>query len=149
MSLESERKNDDEREIRHRIEKYVQAIRVKDLERVMLIFAPTLVSFDLESPLQHFKPEAKRSNWSKAFSTYIGPIEYEVRDLTLLVDRDLAVGRSVNRISGTLSDGKKVSYWVRWTTCFQKIDGAWLIVHDHVSVPLDLKTGKGVLDIEP
>jgi hypothetical protein len=26
---------------------------------------------------------------------------------------------------------------VRWTACFRRIDGTWLVVHDHVSVPID------------
>jgi hypothetical protein len=29
--------------------------------------------------------------------------------------------------------------WVRWTACFRRIDGVWLIVHDHVSVPANLE----------
>jgi ketosteroid isomerase-like protein len=39
----------DEADIRQRVDKYAAAIRAKDLERVMSIFAPDLVSFDLES----------------------------------------------------------------------------------------------------
>jgi ketosteroid isomerase-like protein len=39
--------------------------------------------------------------------------------------------------------------WVRGTFCFQKVDGAWLIVHDQASVPFDMATGKGVTDLEP
>jgi ketosteroid isomerase-like protein len=139
----------DEAAIRQRIADYVASIRIKDLERVMAIFAPGLVSFDLEAPLQHMRAESKRQNWTKAFAAYEGPIGYEVKDLTIVTGNDLAMGRSVNRISGTLSNGKKTSYWIRWTTCFQKIGGTWYITHDHVSVPLDLKTGQGVLNIEP
>jgi ketosteroid isomerase-like protein len=39
--------------------------------------------------------------------------------------------------------------WVRATYCLQKIDGTWLIVHDQVSVPLDIASGNGVVDLEP
>ena len=31
--------------------------------------------------------------------------------------------------------------WLRWTACFRRIHGVWLIVHDHVSVPADLEHG--------
>lgn len=136
-------------EIRQRVDDYVDAIRTKDLEKVMLIFAPNLVSFDLEAPLQHKGAGAKRKNWTKAFTAYQGPLEYEIRDFIIIVSDDLAVGRSVNRISGTLSNGHKTNYWVRWTTCFQKIDGIWYITHDQVSVPIDVATGNGILNIEP
>ena len=39
--------------------------------------------------------------------------------------------------------------WVRGTLCFRKIDGNWLIAHDQVSVPLDIASGRGVVDLEP
>jgi ketosteroid isomerase-like protein len=138
----------DEQIIRRQIDGYVSAIRRKDVEKVMQIFAPNLVSFDLEAPLQHMGAQSKRGNWTKAFDAYRS-LDYDIRELTLTMSANLALGRSVNWISGTMADGKKNSYWVRWTTCFQKIDGEWLIIHDHVSVPLDIKNGKGVLDIEP
>ena len=148
MSNENKPFTNSENAIRQRIEKYVAAIRAKDLESVMTIFAPNLVSFDLEAPLQHMGAESKRKNWTKAFSAYQA-IGYEVRDLTITLGNDLAMGRSVNRISGTLNNGRKTSYWVRWTTCFQKMEDNWYITHDHVSVPLDVETGQGVLNIEP
>ena len=56
---------------------------------------------------------------------------------------------SLNRISGALKDGTKVDQWVRWTAGLRKVDGSWLIVHDHVSVPTDFATGKSMLDLEP
>ena len=56
---------------------------------------------------------------------------------------------SLNRLSGTLTDGRQTATWVRWTGCFRKLDGDWRIAHDHVSVPLDLPSGKALLDLEP
>ena len=37
----------------------------------------------------------------------------------------------------------RTDLWLRWTACFRRIDGVWLIVHDHVSVPADLEHGPG------
>ena len=139
----------DETDIRQRIEKYAAAIRAKDLERVMSIFAPDLVSFDLEAPLQHVGAEAKRRNWARAFAAYQHPLGYEIRDLTITVGDDVAFGHSLNRISGTLKNGNKADFWLRSTACFRKIDGNWLIVHDQVSVPLDLENGRALLNLEP
>jgi ketosteroid isomerase-like protein len=139
----------DEAVIRRRIETLVEGIRAMDLERIMPIYAPDLVSFDIEPPLRHFGPEGKRNNWMRAFSAYAPPLGYEVRDLAITVGDDVAFGRSLARFSGTTKDGIKRAYWVRWTTCFEKIDGNWLVVHDQISVPLDFQTGKALLDLEP
>ena len=139
----------DEADIRQRIDKLAEAIRAMDLEDAMSIYAPDIVSFDIEPPLQHLRAEAKRKNWAGAFATYQRPLGYEIRDLTITLVDDVAFAHSLNRISGTLKNGNRTDFWLRSTICFRKIDGKWLIVHDHVSVPADLETGKALLNLQP
>jgi uncharacterized protein (TIGR02246 family) len=139
----------DKAEIRQRIDTLVEAIRAMDIESVMSSFTPDLVSFDIEPPLQHVGADAKRKNWARAFSMYQRPLGYEVRDLAITAGDDVAFAHSLNRISGTLKNGQRNDAWVRWTGCLKKIDGRWLIAHDQVSVPLDVASGKGLLDLEP
>ncbi|MGH7720565.1 MAG: YybH family protein [Gemmatimonadaceae bacterium] len=93
--------------------------------------------------------EAKWKNWADVFAAYQRPLGYEVRDLTIIVGDGAAFGRSLNRISGSLKNGQRKDYWVRWTTGFRKIDGNWLIAHDQVSVPLDVVSGRALLNLEP
>jgi hypothetical protein len=38
---------------------------------------------------------------------------------------------------------------VRYDSDYKKIDGRWRDIHDHVSVPADLNTGKAALDLKP
>jgi ketosteroid isomerase-like protein len=139
----------DEADIRQRIGKLVEAIRAMDLAGVKPIYAPDIVSFDFVPPLQHVGAEAKLKNWVDVFTAYERPLGYEIRDLTITVGNDVAFGRSFNRISGTLKNGDRSDYWVRWTTCFRKVDGSWLIAHDQVSVPTDVKSGRSLLNLEP
>ena len=139
----------DEADIRERIDTLAGAIRTGDLEAVRTIFAPNLVSFDIEPPLRHLGAPAKWKNWEKVFTAYQVPLGYELRDLTVLVDGDLAVVYSVNQISGTLVTGAKTAAWVRWTAAWQRIDGRWMIVHDQVSVPTHFETGQAALDLTP
>ena len=139
----------DEAGIRQRIDTLVQAIRAMDLEGVKPMYAAGIVSFDFVPPLQHVGAAAKWKNWADVFTVYQRPLGYEIRDLTLTVGQDVAFGHSLNRISGTLKNGTRTGYWVRWTGCFQKIDGTWLIVHDQVSVPLDVESGRALLNLEP
>jgi ketosteroid isomerase-like protein len=139
----------DEAAIRQHIDKLVEAIRAMDLEGMKSIYALDIVSFDAGPPLQHVGAEAKWKNWEEAFTVFQPPLGYDVRDLTLTLDGDLAFAHSFNRLSGTLKNGSRMGFWVRVTVCFRKIDGNWLIVHDHVSVPIDVATGRGALDLEP
>jgi ketosteroid isomerase-like protein len=139
----------DEADIRRRVDALVEAVRAMDLEAVKPAYAPDLVSFDIVPPLQHVGAEAKWNNWVDVFTAYRRPLGYETRDLTVTVGDDVAFAHSLNRISGTLANGDSSGYWVRWTACFRKIDGSWLIAHDQVSVPLDVKSGRAMLDLEP
>lgn len=139
----------DEADIRQRIDRLVTSIRAMDLDGVKPIYAPDIVSFDIVPPLQHVGAEAQWKNWADVFTAYQRPLGYEVRDLAITVADDLAFGHSLNRISGTLKNGKRSEFWLRWTTCFRKIDGHWLIVHHQASVPLDVETGRALLDLEP
>ena len=62
----------------------------------------------------------------------------------------LAFARSLNRISGTKTDGTNTSVWVRSTVCFEKRDGAWKVVHVHASVPFYMDGSvKAAVDLEP
>jgi ketosteroid isomerase-like protein len=139
----------DEAEIRQRIDRLVEAIRAMDLDRVMAIYAPNIVSFDIEPPLQHVGAKAKKKNWANAFSMYEPPLGYEIRDFTITVGDDVAFGHGFVRSGGTLKNGSGASRWLRLTTCFRKINGTWFITHDQVSVPLDLRNGRALLNLEP
>jgi uncharacterized protein (TIGR02246 family) len=140
----------DEAGIRQLIDKMAEAIRTMDLEGLKACFAPDMVSFDVGGPpLQTVGAEAKLKNWEMAFSVFQRPIGYEIRDLAITVGDDVAFGHSFNRFSGTSGNGDGIGPWVRYTACFQKIDGSWFIAHDQVSVPVDFASGRALLNLEP
>jgi len=56
---------------------------------------------------------------------------------------------SLTHVKGTLASGHITNLWVRWTACFRRIDGVWLVVHDHASVPADLEHGEAILNLTP
>jgi ketosteroid isomerase-like protein len=139
----------DEAEIRRRMGMLAQSIRTMDLEAVMSNYAPDIVSFDVQPPLRQIGAAGKSKNWVEAFAVFQPPLDYEIRDLTITVSGDVAFAYSINRLSGTLGDGTRSGIWVRVTMCLRKIDGSWLIAHDHASVPLDFASGKALLNLEP
>ena len=139
----------DEAAIRQRIDTLLAALHAMDLEGVMALYAPDIASFDIGAPLRHVGAAAKRQQWVDAFAAFQPPLGYEMRDLTITVGDDVAFGYSLNRISGTLQNGHRSEVWLRWTACFRKIEGTWLIAHDQVSVPVDFASGRALLDLAP
>lgn len=143
------RREEDEAEIRQRLDQVIEGIGAKDIEGLKRLYATDVVSFDVEPPLQHVGVEAKMKNWVRAFA-FFQRLKYELRDLAITVGDDVAFGHGFGRLSGTLQNGTATDgMWVRGTFCFRKLDGDWLIVHDQASVPFDIASGKGVTDLEP
>jgi ketosteroid isomerase-like protein len=138
-----------EADIRKRAEDWAKAIRAKDIDAVMSFYAPNIVSFDLDPPLRYVGTENKRRAWQEFFAAHTGQIGYETRELNVTMQGELAFVHSLNHVKGALANGHNSDMWVRWTACFQRIDGVWLIVHDHVSVPADVKHGQAVLNLTP
>ena len=72
------------------VEDYAKAVSAKDIDRVMSLYAPTVVSFDLNPPLRYAGVDHKRRAWQAFFATYTGPVTYEIRDVDIVADDDLA-----------------------------------------------------------
>ncbi len=148
MTTENNSAND-EAQIRQMIDGFVKAFRAKDINGVVAIYAPEIVSFDLAPPLQYVGAAAYRKVFQEAMDSFQGQIDFEVRDLNITTGSDVAYSYSFNRMGGTMKNGRKLDLWLRWTACFQKINGKWLIMHEQVSVPVDLESGNAVLDLKP
>jgi ketosteroid isomerase-like protein len=134
---------------RRQIEKVVEGLRAKDLDTLREPYARDVVSFDVEPPLQHVGIEAKLANWARVFEVF-ETVDYELRDLRLITGSDVAFGHAFGRLSGTMKNGVATAgMWVRVTYGLRKIDGTWRIAHDQVSVPLDILSGTGIVDLEP
>jgi ketosteroid isomerase-like protein len=72
-----------------------------------------------------------------------------MRDLHISTGDDVAFCHSLNRVSSTRTTGEHTDTWVRVTVGFRKIEGRWLVTHEHVSVPFDMETSKASLDLTP
>jgi uncharacterized protein (TIGR02246 family) len=138
-------------DIRALEDRFVAAFKAKDLDAIMKVYAPgrTLVVFDVVPPRQYVGAAAYRKDWQSFLDGFAGPIAVELTDLDIGADRNLAYSHSIQRVTGTDKQGKKLDLTVRVTDVYQKIRGRWLIVHEHVSVPVDLDTDKPDLASKP
>jgi len=138
-----------EREIRALMRDLASAIHAKDIDALMAHYAPDVLTFDLLAPLQHSGTDAIRRRVSEWFSSFQGPIGYEMRNLSITAGDDVAFCHSLNSSIGTNKDGAKVEMWWRATNGFRKIDGKWIITHGHSSEPFDGKSGRALLELKP
>jgi ketosteroid isomerase-like protein len=146
-SKENKAKN--EAAIRELIERFARAFRVKDVDGCMSVFAREIVSYDILPPLQAVGAETFVTHWREFFESYQGPIHVEFPDVSIAAGDDVAFSYCLHRIAGTLKSGHKTDFWLRWTAGWRKSNGKWLIVHEQVSVPVDLRSGKAMMDLKP
>ena len=146
-SKENKAKN--EAAIRELIERFARAFRVKDVDGCMSVFAREIVSYDILPPLQAVGAETFVTHWQEFFESYQGPIHVEFPDVSIAAGDDVAFSYCLHRIAGTLKSGHKTDFWLRWTAGWRKSNGKWLIVHEQVSVPVDLGSGKAMMDLKP
>lgn len=107
----------DEALVRQRVEDWAQAIRAKDIDRVMSLYAPTIVSCDIVPPLRYAGADNKRRAWQDAFATYTGPVTYDVHDMAVTALGELAFVHSLNHVQGRVASGRVADLWLRWTAC--------------------------------
>jgi uncharacterized protein (TIGR02246 family) len=139
----------DEAAVRAVIDALTTAVRAKDVEAMLAQCAPDIVTFDMVPPIKHEGADAIRRLWARTLAEFDPPVDYEFRELQITVGDDVAFARSLNRFGGTKAGGKSIVNWLRSTLAFRKIDGKWKIVHEHISVPFDMETGKAILDLQP
>jgi ketosteroid isomerase-like protein len=132
-------------------DRFVAAFKAKDVDAIMKVYAPgqALVVFDVVPPRQYVGAAAYRKDWQTLLGNFDGPITVELTDLDIGADRNLAYSHSIQRVAGTDKEGKKLDLTVRVTDVYQKIKGRWFIVHEHVSVPVDLGADKPDLASKP
>jgi len=137
-------KADAQSDIKALEDQFVAAFRAKDVDAIMKVYVPdqTLFVFDVIPPRQYVGADAYRKDWQGFLGTLNGPITVELTDLAIVSDHNLAYGHSIQHVAGTDKQGKAMDLMVRVTDVYKKIKGHWLIIHEHVSVPVDLDTMK-------
>ena len=142
-------KTPDEPHIRALIDDRAKAIRDKNVNGAISSIAPDILSFDVVNPLQQMGSDASKKRAEDWFSSFEGPIDYEIRDLSITAGDSAAFSHGLSHVSATRTDGGQLDMWWRTTVCFRKIDEKWMVTHEHNSVPFDVESGKASLDLKP
>jgi ketosteroid isomerase-like protein len=149
--LKAQAQSKDEQEIRALEDRFASAFRAKDVDAIMKFYVPgsELFVFDMDPPRQHLGWADYKKDWQDYLAALKGPVQFDLSELSVTTDGKLAFGHSIQHVAGTMQDGSPFDITVRVTDDYRKIDGKWLIAQEHVSVPVDLTTGKPDLMSKP
>ncbi|WP_406840034.1 nuclear transport factor 2 family protein [Streptomyces sp. AHU1] len=126
---------DAEGEIRRLDGELTEALRERDIDRVMACYAPDVEVFHPAGDAEQSGADALRKAQEQWFSTLAGPAEREVLDLRVRVDESVAFGHALVRLRAPLADGTTLDTTARVTTGYRAAGDRWRIVHQHTSVP--------------
>jgi ketosteroid isomerase-like protein len=138
-----------ESDVRTLLESRSEAMGARDIERLMALYSPDVVYFDLVPPLRYAGAAALRDRFLDWFGRWESAIGQDISDVNVLGSGDVAVAHMLIWASGTLNGGREVGYWVRTTNGCQRSNGRWLIMHEHVSLPVDMASGRAAMDLVP
>jgi uncharacterized protein (TIGR02246 family) len=123
----------DEAVIRAQIEAWAAAVRERDMAGVLKNHAADMIMFDVPGPLQLRGIAAYEASWPQFFDASPKPIKFDIVDLQITAGRDVAFAVALMRC--TEIEGGNVDLDFRLTIGFRKVDGQWIVTHEHHSVP--------------
>ena len=134
MSASSNRTTD-EAAIRELVESWARAVRAKDFDGILANHSADMLMFDVPPPVQSKGIEAYRKTWDLFFSWSDDPVVFDIKDIDITAGTDVAFVAALMRCAGTEKDGERIELEFRLTIGLRKIDGQWMVLHEHHSIP--------------
>jgi ketosteroid isomerase-like protein len=130
---------------------YNEGLNAKDIDKIMSVYLPgkQLFVFDVVPPREYKGWDAYKKDYEGLFSAFTGPIKNTISEQTIHVVGSFAYGHNIQSGEFTGKDGKTVKIVARTTDIYRKMNGKWLIVEEHNSIPVDLDTMKPDLLSKP
>jgi uncharacterized protein (TIGR02246 family) len=125
----------DEAEIHELIERWLRAIRTENLDGILADHSSEILMFDLPGPVQLKGIDAYRKSWLPFFDWIRNGGAFDLSEVTVTAGDDVAFATALIHCRGTDANGRKVVTKGRLTIGLRKIDGQWIVMHEHHSEP--------------
>ena len=100
-----------------------------------------LVVYDLMTPREFDGADAVHTDFQNGFSAFKNA-KVEFINLHVFSDGKMGVAESVQHMTATDNSGKPIDMIFRVTDVWRKGKGGWKIIHSHISLPVDMASGK-------
>jgi uncharacterized protein (TIGR02246 family) len=125
----------DEAVIRELVENWARAVRAKDLHGILANHSMDMLMFDVPPPVQSRGIEAYRKTWDLFFSWSDDPVVFDIKDIHITAGTDVAFVAALMQCAGTEKNGERIELEFRLTIGLRKMDGQWMVLHEHHSIP--------------
>ena len=126
----------DEQTIATLLRRWADAVHTGDLDAVLADHAPDIVMFDVPPPDDGVRGlAAYRETWPSFFEWQRGGGSFEITELQVTAGDDVAFAYALLRCGTPEELGAHPEHRLRLTVGLRKVDGRWLVTHEHHSFP--------------
>src|ERR1700744_5092237 len=122
-----------ETEIKELISKWEQAVRAEDRAGIRAHHAEDILMFDVPPPLLSRGLDAYMKTWEIFYPSQARPITFYFEQVQVTAGDDVAFATAIGTCAYIEHD-KKIDLKFRLTMGLRKVNGRWLIVHEHHSI---------------
>jgi uncharacterized protein (TIGR02246 family) len=124
-----------ETEIRNLIEQWLDGIQKHNLDQILPNHSSDILMFDLPGPVQLRGIEAYKQSWMPLFNWLREDGIFDLSEINVTAGEDVAFATALIHCKGTEPNGNSIEIRGRLTIGLRKIDGQWIVTHEHHSEP--------------
>lgn len=138
-------------EIREVVLARAELLQAGDVKAMLAHSAPRVVQFSLAPPLVEQVDTTDTTPVEQWLATFEAPPRREVTQLEITTDGDVAFATSIDSMTATpRGSTEPFTLWYRVTLGLRRIDGRWLVTHEHESVPFYMdEEMRAAIDLKP
>ncbi|MBA2933615.1 nuclear transport factor 2 family protein [Sphingomonas sp. CGMCC 1.13654] len=125
------------------LENYIQT--ETDMDKLAPYYAPDALVLDIYAPGIYKGREQIKAGFAPQLAT-IRSMKHDMAEMNVATNGRFACAAMQIHFDTVLKSGQALKMSVREIDAFKKIGGKWQIVQQHVSLPVDAKTGMAVVD---
>ncbi len=119
------------------------------MDGIVADYADDAILFDAIPPYKVVGKEAIRQAWANCLPYFPERFTSEHRDVVIHVSGNTAIMHGIQHFIPTPADHPAGQTWMRVTVGYQRIDGQWKSVHDHISIPFNPMNNQAWLIRDP
>jgi uncharacterized protein (TIGR02246 family) len=124
----------DEQQIRDLIERWVDGVQQQDLDVVLKAHSPDIVMYDVPPPQQGDRGIAEyRDSWPQFFDYLRQGAIFELVELAVTAGENVAFAYGLLRCGMPEDFVTQPDNRLRLTIGLRKLDGQWMVAHEHHS----------------
>jgi uncharacterized protein (TIGR02246 family) len=133
----------DEATIRALMAEWSEALERKDVDTMMRHYKPDALLFDAVPPYKTQGVQGIKAAWNACLPHFPNRFNSVHRDLTVVVGGNAAFVHGLHHFEVPNEPNHPAGQtWLRITLGFEKVNGQWLVSHEHISVPFNPMNGQ-------